>query len=46
MIDCPQCGMPTKETEIIWSNYDERMPDCCFDCENTTRPIDWRQFPK
>ncbi len=36
-IDCPQCGNAVKESEIIWLNYEERIPDCCFDCENLAR---------
>jgi hypothetical protein len=36
-IDCPQCGMSVKLSEIIWINYEERIPDCCLDCENLTR---------
>jgi len=39
MIDCPQCGMSVKITEIIWLSYEERIPDCCFECENWLRPI-------
>ncbi len=37
MIDCPQCGNAVEESEIIWLNYEERIPDCCFDCENLAR---------
>jgi transcription elongation factor Elf1 len=37
---CPQCGNEVNQTEIIWKfPHEERIADCCFDCENLMRPI-------
>lgn len=40
IIRCPLCGNDVNQSEIIWKfPHEERIADCCFDCENLERPI-------
>jgi hypothetical protein len=29
--------MDAKEENIIWLDYENRIPDCCWNCENIMR---------